>query len=461
MAETLLKPDEILASQFETELSYENHPPADPARLRLLARLGALWEERRFLTKAWFAGLAAALTLALVIPPQFESTVQLMPPDQQTASLASLASLAGRSTGTGALAGLAGDLLGQRTSGDLFVGVLESRTVRSALVTKFDLRKVYKKKLFEDAGKRLSKQTEITLDKKSGIITITVADRSPQRAAEMAQEYVNQLDWVMTQLDTSSAHREREFLEGRLQQVSAGLETAERDFSVFASENAAVDIPEQGKAMVEAASTLEGQLIAAQTELQGLKEIYADDNVRVRSMQARVEELQHQIEKLGGKPGTPDDSANAPETLYPSIRRLPLLGVRYADLLRNTRVQEAVFEALTQEYELAKVAEAKEIPSVKVLDAPNIAERKSSPPRRVITIVGTLLVFSAAAAWILARDRWREIDRRDPTKAFAMRVYRDVLRDFPRLARNGVIANQKLSSDEAAAGSPGTKGASA
>jgi capsule polysaccharide export protein KpsE/RkpR len=454
MTETLLKPDDILANRFETELRYASSPPTDPARLRLLARLGVLWEERRFLAKALFAGLAASLTLALVIPPQFKSTVQLMPPDQQAANLSSLASLAGRSTGTGALAGLAGDLLGQRTSGDLFVGVLESRTVRSALVTKFDLRKVYKKKLWEDAGKRLSKETEITQDKKSGIVTITVEDRSPQRAADMAQEYVDQLDRVMTQLNTSSAHREREFLEGRLQQVSQSLETAERDFSLFASANAAVDIPEQGKAMVEAASTLEGQLIAAQTELQGLREIYADDNVRVRAMQARVNELQSQMDKLGGKPGGLDTAASTSGDLYPSIRKLPLLGVQYADLLRNTKVQEAVFEALTQEYELAKVAEAKEVPSVKVLDAPNIAERKSSPPRRVITIVGTLLVFCAAAAWILAKDRWHKTDHRDPTKAFAVRMFNDVLHDFPWAQRNGSSPSQVRTSNKASAVEP-------
>jgi hypothetical protein len=90
-----------------------------------------------------------------------------------------------------------------------------------------------------------------------------------------------------------------------------------------------------------------------------------------------------------------------------------------------------VFEALTQEFELAKVQEAKEVPSVKVLDPPNIAERKSSPPRRIITIVGTLLVFGTGCFWVLGTDRWRRIDPRDPRKSFVARVYVDLLRDLP------------------------------
>jgi capsule polysaccharide export protein KpsE/RkpR len=436
LVKRLITTEEAFPSRFETESVYDETGSGSKAERRRIARLEILWKQRRFLSKVMLGGLASSLTLALVIPPRFKSTVQLMPPDQQSAGLAALASLAGRSAGAGSLAGLAGDLLGQRTSGDLFIGVLNSRTVRSDLITKFDLRKLYGKHLGEDAARVLANRTTITEDRKSGVITISVSDRSPQRAAEMAQEYVNQLDWVMTELSTSSAHRERVFLEGRLQQVNASLEIAERNFSDFASRNTAVDIPEQGKAMVEAASVLEGQLITAQTELQGLREIYADDNVRVRAMQARIEELQRQVTKFAGNDSLSKNlSENSVDALYPSIRKLPLLGVQYADLLRTTKVQEVVFEALTQEFELAKVAEAKEIPSVKVLDPPNIAERKSFPPRRWLTIGGTLFIFGCGVIWILGTDRWQKLDARNPSKSFVVRAINDLHNDWRNASR--------------------------
>lgn len=435
IGDTAIKTEEIAVDRYETRLVY----PTSARRDASIARLELLWENRRFLLKVSAIGLVISLVIALLIPHRFNSTVQLMPPDQQSLALSALAAFTGRSGSTSALAplaGLAGDLLGQRTSGQLFIGVLQSRTVLTALITKFDLRKVYRKKLWIDAGKTLVRRTDIKEDKKSGIITITVSDRSPQRAAQMAQEYVNQLNFVITELNTSSARREREFLEGRLKQVNAGLEVAERNFGDFASKNAAIDIPEEGKAMLEAGAELQGELIAAQTELQGLRQIYADDHVKVRSMQARVDELQRQIQNLGGKSGSAGDVANADgDALYPTIRKLPVLGVQYADLLRTAKVQEAVFEVLTQEYELAKVQEAKEVPSVKVLDAPNIAERKSFPPRRVITIVGTLLTFVGAMLWIIGRDRWEHLDPNDRRKSLAVRVYCDLGEHWQRLVR--------------------------
>src|SRR5437660_11116772 len=172
--------------------------------------------------------------------------------------------------------------------------------------------------------------------------------------------------------------------------------------------------------MVEAAATLQGQYIASQSELEGLKQVYTDNNVRIRSVRARIAELKRQLEKLGGK-GEPvsEPSGQQADFLYPSIRKLPLLGVTYADLYRRTRVQEAVFESLTKEYELAKVQEVKEIPTVKVLDPPNIPDKKSFPPRFVIMLLGTTFAFAIATTWVFGKEAWDQTDSSDTRKAFA------------------------------------------
>src|SRR2546428_5750083 len=175
--------------------------------------------------------------------------------------------------------------------------------------------------------------------------------------------------------------------------------------------------------MIEAAATLEGQWIAAQTEMESLRQVYADSNVRVRATQARVGELRRQLEKLGGK----YDGASAPsgqdsQTMYPSIRKLPLLAVNYADLFRKTKIQEAIYETLTQEFELAKVQEAKETPSVKVLDAASLPERKSFPPRTLIALLGAFLMFGTAVMFIVARLTWEQADTNDAGKVLAQEV---------------------------------------
>ena len=408
---------------------------------RTIARLRLLWEERRLLFRACVYGLVIFTIIAFLIPKRFESNVLLMPPDDQSGSGMMLAATLASKV-SGSLGGIASDVLGMKSTGDLFVGILRSRTVQDDIINKFDLRKVYSTKQYQTARLELSKNTMISEDRKSGIITIAISDHDPQRAAAIAGEYVTELNTVVSQLSTSSAHRERAFLEERLVQVKQELESAEKDFSEFASKNGTIDIKEQGRAMVEGAASVEGQLIAAQSELEGLKQIYSENNVRIRSVRARIAELQNQLQQLGGKQdiaadATASGSSAAKEELYPSIRKLPLLGVPYADLYRRMRVQEAVFESLTQEYELAKVAEAKEIPSVKVLDPPNVPERKSFPPRLTIVVLGTVVCCFISGAWIWGKARWDEIPNDSEQKALADDVLRTISAKMPWSPPNG------------------------
>ena len=264
----------------------------------------------------------------------------------------------------------------------------------------------------------------------------------------------------MAQLSTSSARRERIFLEERLKTVKGDLDNAATQFSEFASKNTAIDSPAQGKAMVEAAAVLQGQLIAAEAEASGLEKIYTVNNVRVKALNARIGELRGQLQKLGGS-NSPNEVRND-NSLYPSIRKLPLLGVTYADLFRRTKIEETVFELLTQQYELAKVQEAKEIPSVKVLDTAVVPTVKSSPHRVWLTLTGTLLVFGATAAWILMRKRWGEIDPADPGRLLVEEVATSVRVTAQRLAPagsalRGVAARARRSlqrSPEASEGKP-------
>jgi uncharacterized protein involved in exopolysaccharide biosynthesis len=382
----------------------------------LLPHLRLLWDSRGLLCRVTMYAFLASTVIAFLIPARFKSTTRLMPPDTLSNSgLGMMAAVAGRA-GTDALGGLAGDLLGVRSSGALFVGILGSETVQDGLIDEFHLKQVYHDSKIEDARKDLSEHTDVSEDRKSGIITIAVTDHDAKRAAAMARSYVDELDRLVAQVSTSSARRERIFLEGRLQNVKTDLDLAARNFSDFASKNTAIDIPAQGKAMVEAAAGLQGELIAAQSELSGLRTIYSDNNVRVRTVEARVNELDKKLNEIGSG-GTPGGGVSA-NALYPSIRKLPLLGVTYADLFRQTKIQETVYELLTQQYELAKVEEAKEIPTVKVLDAAIVPTKKTFPPRTLIVALGMMLGTTVVMTCVLAKTRWDGVDASDPRKAF-------------------------------------------
>ena len=428
----------------------ETHVTAAPPEVvetegSTLAYLRLLWANRRWFSWVVLYSIIASTLISLSVPPRYDSTARLMPPDNQSGSGLAMAAAA-MSGASGSLGGIASDFLGLKSTSDVFVGILSSRTVQDKLIEQFDLKKLYRDSRMENVRRELAAHSSVSVDRKSQIISITVNDRSPQRAAAMCQAYVEELNNLVAELSSSSARRERIFLEGRLRTIREDLEAAEKNFSEFASKNTAIDVKEQGKAMVEAAATLQGQLIAAQSQYEGLREIYTDNNPRLRTVKARIDELRRQLEKLGGK-GESDTnvSIGSGNSMYPSIRRLPLLGVAYADLYRETKIREAVLETLTKEYEMAKVQEVKEIPAVKILDAAGIPDTKSFPPKMLIVFLGTTFALAGAMSWVCAKAIWEQTDPKDPRKAFAKEVLSDLKVRLPRFSRNGSGRGRRLS----------------
>jgi capsule polysaccharide export protein KpsE/RkpR len=382
------------------------------------------WANRRALAQWCLYGLAIGIITSFLIPSEYESTTRLMPPDTRSNSNLGSGLAMMMSQGAGALAapllgGGLGDLLGKRDTGAVFLDMLRSRTVQDRIINRFDLRKVYRVRYYQDARKKLEQRSVLMQDRKSGVITITVTDRDPRRAAQIAQSYVEELDRIAAEVNTSAARRERTFIEQRLKGVKQDLDEASHKFSEFSSKNATLDLKDQGRATVEAAAALQGQLIASQAQLEGLEQIYSENNVRVRALRARVDELQRQLKKVGGTSSSTDYANTAslpPNTEFPSIRELPLLGVRWAELYRQAKIQEAVYGLLTEQYEQAKIEEAKETPSVKVLDTADVPERRSSPHRTYVTLLGAFCGFILCLSWIGGGALWNSIDPEDSRK---------------------------------------------
>jgi capsule polysaccharide export protein KpsE/RkpR len=432
------KASSLLASTIEQgdELeSLEYSAPAEPAPvnpqgLTSIEIAWLLWGKRAFLKRLLFVGLLVSTAIAFLIPKRYVATAQLMPPDFNSASalVAALPALSSPGDAAGAAGGgvmsLANRLLGLNSPGQLMIGVLRSRTIEDSLIERFVLMELYSARYPEDARKKLEGYTDVGEDSKTGIISIAVEDKSPERAAAMVQAYTEELNRVLAQVNTSAAHRERLFIEQRLSEVKTELDSSARDFSQFASQNAAIDIPEQAKAMVGAAADLQAQLIASQSMLRGLQQLYTDNNPRVRQVQAQIAELEKQLAKMGGKNlNMADGSSLSKDEVYPSIRQLPLLGVRYLDLYRRSKINEAVYELLSKEYEVIKIQEARNMPTVQVLDQAVIPQKKAGPRRLWIMLGGTSFCFLCGAIWIVGVATWERTDPRQPWKELAQEVF--------------------------------------
>jgi capsule polysaccharide export protein KpsE/RkpR len=384
-----------------------------------------LWEQRAMVRRAFVYALLTGTVIALLIPNLYTSKARIMPPDEQGGA-AMLASLLGKgdSPGLGTLAQIG---LGQKTNGALYAYLLHSRTVQDRIVERFELQKEYSKRYRSDAIKKLDDRTDVDEDRKSGVITIEVSDRKRERARQVASAYIDELNRLLAEVSTSAARRERIFVEQRLVGVQKDLQAAEKELSEFSSKTTVLDVKEQTKAMVESEAVMQAQLIVAESELQGLEQIYTPSNVRVRSVRARVEELRRQLHAMAGSDTAETGSSGGTvDDLYPTIRKLPILGVTWVDLYRRARIQEAVFELLTKQYELARIQEAKEIPTIKVVDAPELPEKKSFPPRLLIICLFAAGGILAAVAWIIFSPLWQSLPPSDPGK----RIVQDMTEQF-------------------------------
>jgi uncharacterized protein involved in exopolysaccharide biosynthesis len=360
----------------------------------------------------WYILARAAITagiftvLAFVIPANYESVAQLMPPDESAST-----SMAGAAEERAAsMIGLPPELLGGQTNGALFSRILTSESAEDAVIARFDLRRIYGVRYLQDARRVLEKNTRISLDRKSGVLSIGVRDKDPGRAKAICQAYVDELNLLASQLSTSSARREREFLEGRLKVIKKELDDSAANLGQFSSKNKTLDLSQEGKAMVEAVAALEGQLVSAEAELDGLKKIYGEENVHVTAAEARVAELRRNLQMEAGRESSPSVDASLP---YPSIRDLPLIGVTYSDLLQRTEINASVYETLTKEYEMARVQEAKDIPTVRLLDPPSYPE-KPVPGRRLFVVFGIILGLAIPGIWVYFKEVHPETLRTGP-----------------------------------------------
>jgi uncharacterized protein involved in exopolysaccharide biosynthesis len=355
------------------------------------------------LTTTLAAAILAAI-VSLLLPKTYTATARILPPEEKSNSLAAI--LSGQ---LGGLAALAGASLGLPTNGDLMVGMLQSRTIADRIIDRFDLLKVYDAELRVDAREKLLDNLDASVNKKDSILTVSVDDHDPQRAADLANAFVEELDQLSRHLNLSEASRQRAFLEERLVEVSSDLAVAEDALRAFQEKHGAIQVEEQAKSMIDLMGQLKGQLMAAQVQLGVTQRFASANSSEVDRLRTQITELQTRIRNM--EQGEGERSAG---DIFIPTQAVPELGLRYARLLREVKVQETIFQLLTQQYELAKMEEAKDSPTIQVLDGAVVPEKKTKPKRKLIVVVTAILVLIGASLMALLRSG-RAADRQDVT----------------------------------------------
>jgi tyrosine-protein kinase Etk/Wzc len=363
----------------------------DSEEINILHYFVVLLKYKKLIAGFTLACAVIATIISLVMPPVFKAETRILPPQASSSGISSqiLGQLVSSSSGlSSGASGLISSSLGLKSGNDLYVGMLTSVTMYDCIIDKFDLMKLYKTRYREDARKKVNGSVTVNSGKNE-IISVSVEDNDPARAAAIANAFIDNLK-VMTQtFAVTEASKRRVFFEEQLEKIKVKLFNAEDAMQGLQEKTGALNIAEQSKAVITSIAELRAQIAAKEVELKVMKTYAVSQNPDLKKLEEALKGLKAELQKLEAKSG------ENPDPLMPT-GRLPQVGTDYSRQLREVKYNETLFELMVKQYEAACVDEARDSIIIQVLDKAEPPDKKSKPRRIFILAVVTFSGFFLA-----------------------------------------------------------------
>jgi tyrosine-protein kinase Etk/Wzc len=362
-------------------------PPA------LLSLLQTALRRRKLVLVETAALILCASVVAILLPSLYTATVAIMPPQGGSSSAAMLAQLGN----LGALASMGGGALGVKNPNDMQVALLKSRTTEYAMVERFQLQAEYHKRYVSSARARWEKMTSIDSGLKDGLIRLSVTDRDPQRAAELANGWVEEYRRVTAKLALTEASQRRMFFEREVNGERDELERAEENLKDTEDRTGVLELDGQARALIASAALLRAQIAAKQVEIRAMREFATSDNPDMARAEQELSGMEGQLTAMDVDSDHPTGDLIAPKG------KMTQTGLEYARALREEKFHEAMYELLTRQYEVARVDEARQGSNIQVIDPAIPPDRPGSHYRLWIFLAGLFFALPVAllTAWIV------------------------------------------------------------
>jgi uncharacterized protein involved in exopolysaccharide biosynthesis len=352
---------------------------------------------RKFILLGGLAGAVLLGAVSFILPSWYKASTTLFPPEQNVGPYAELMQQLS--------APLVGPVAGGVAPGTLYIEMLKSRTVCEQVIQEFGLMKRYKARNIEEALDGLHSHLGFTLQD-NGLLFMTVEDRDPQRAADMANRMVELLDQTTRTLKETRAGRTAEFVHRQLTERELMLAQAEDSLKHFEQAHNTVDMDEQLRSAMDIVTTLSSRAIALETEMQIMAHYTSTSSEEYQRKQTEYNEVVGQLNKL--KVRTKAGDRDSVRSFIPALHDVPDVTLQYLRLRREVEIQNTVFTMLTNEYEKARIEQARDTPVVQVLDHAEKPNLRSRPQRKVLAIVGGLLGLGWCSVIAMFRTAWRE-----------------------------------------------------
>jgi tyrosine-protein kinase Etk/Wzc len=351
--------------------------------ISLLHYLVVILKHKKLITGVTLACALITAVISLIMPPIYKAETQILPPQASNSGIASqvLSQLGGAS-------GLIGSSLGISSTNDQYIGMLKSRTVYDYIIDRFGLMELYKAKYREDARNTLDNSVTIE-NGKDEIISLSVEDEDPKRAAEIANAFIEKLKEITQTLAVTEASKRRLFFEEELRKIKENLIKSEEAMKGLQEKTGAISIDEQAKAVIESIADLRAQIAAKEVEIMVMKTYTEPKNPDLQKAQDVLKGMKEQLQAFEAKSGENADP------LMPT-GRMPQVGTDYTRMLREVKYQETLFALMAQQYEIARVDEARDAIIIQVLDKALPPTKKAKPKRVLMVAIATFTGFFLA-----------------------------------------------------------------
>ncbi len=366
------------------EISLEDQTITQNAgeEINLLDLLIVLIKRKRLIIGITFSIATVAAVIGLFMTPIYKAETKILPPQQGSSGMAS--QLLGQ---LGGAASLIGGAVGVKTSNDLYIALLKSRPILDSIIGRFKLMELYKAKSMEDARKTLATVLRAQDDKKSGIISIGIEDKDPKMAADIANAFVDELRNYNKKLALTEASHKRLFFEEQLKDVKEGLIKSEEAMRGFQEKTGAFKIDDQAKAAIEGIAKLKATIAEREVQIKVMKTYATSYNPDTQRVEEELKGLKEQLSGLEAK-----SSGGNPDVIL-STGRIPALGTEYIRKMREFKYNEALYEILLRQYEMARLEEAKDAPVIQIIEKAIPPEKKIKPNRSMMVMLAMVTGF--------------------------------------------------------------------
>lgn len=372
---------------------------------------------RRTIALVTVITLLIGIAVAFLQRASYTSTAIILPPTQQqsvqSAFLGQLGSLASL--------GSAGSLL--KSPADMYVGILKSQTIADFVIQHAHLDSVYKTRTEVAARKQLDAHTKLTAGK-DNLIDIEVTDHDPNRAAEIANAYLAGLYQVNSTLAIGEAGQRRLFYDQQLDLEKDALATAEADLVATQKKTGIITLGGQTEAIIRSSVQLQAQIAQREVQLATLSSSATAENPSIQRLQTELTGLRGQLAKLEEQQGK---SANPGDILVPT-GLVPAAGLEYLRKVRQVKLQEALYEILLKQDEIARLDEGKAAQVIQVVDRATPADKRSGPPRILIILGSLLLGLLVGAMWVWFKEVLKKL-KSQPVHRAKLDSFRDSLKN--------------------------------